>query len=348
MDPIKAPETQETAPARPSVSKVDATPESLYSVHQAFNDFLMRLEHLKQYHPDWDDPRNQSRPFKTSFINFIKELVLRLPVAPEILPQKDGTVLFKFTKRAPRDKWQVMEVVVHPRRHFDMVAKSRVRSQEPFRRTNMARPDYLSDMIQAFYELDHVNTKEHPLRFRAVTVNDYPFIAGMAQSIFGPHACYHPRRISQLLEYAVVADDPMYGILSVAALNKCPTDEADYQVSIMMTVQNHRGLSLASKCLRGALTNCLVAHPTARVIAKSILKDGNLKDVCQSALRRAGFKRYQLVRGERRYTNFDCDRCNTLNCHCDFANPESVCSTAYYRLGDYGGKQGYGGRKPIT
>jgi hypothetical protein len=345
-DPKKYPASQEEQLERPTVEKQDCTPQMLFTPHAAFNDFLLRLEQLRSYHREWNDPRNQNRPFKQNFVDFIRQLVLRLPVAPEITPLVNGTVRFRYKKtHAPRDKWQSMEIIIYPQRHFEMTAKSRLPKQEPFKRSNMARPDYLSDMIQAFFELDHVNTKEHPLRYRKATVNDYPFIAAMAQSTFGPHAIYHVRNISQLLSYCVVAEDPMYGIVSIAALKEGNGDDCDYEVSFMITAQNYRGLSLASKCLRKALTNLLNDHPQARVLAKSIMRDNSIKDVCQSSLRRAGFKRTKVVRGEKRYRCFDCDRCNTLNGYCDFQNPSSVCSTAYYLLGDYGGKMGYGAHK---
>lgn len=346
MDDIKNQTSQKETSERPTVNKQDVTPMAKFTPHAAFNDFLLRLENLKQHHPAWDDPRNQNRPFKNSFIEFIRNLVLRLPVAPEITPMMNGTVRFRYVKsHAPRDKWQTMEIIVHPQRHFEMTATSRLPSQPPFKRGNMARADYISDMIRAFYELDHVNTKEHPLRFRKATVNDYPFIAGMCQSIFGTHECYHPRNISKMLQYCIVAEDPIYGIVSVAAIAETDAKDYDYEVTTMMTAENYRGLSLVSKCLRKAVTNLLIDQPKATILAKSIMKDGVMKDVAQSALRRAGFKRVKIVRGEMRYRCFNCDRCNTTNGYCNFQDPSSVCSSVYYELNDMGGKMGYGAKK---
>lgn len=329
-----------------AVEEQDVVPNAMFTPQAAFNNFLMRLEHLRTRHPEWIDPRNQNRPFKKSFVTFIHDLTLRLPVPPDITPMMDGTVRLKYVKsHAPKDKWQTMEIIVHPQRHFEMTAKSRLPDQPPFCRGNMARPDYISDMVRCFYELDHVNTKEHPLRYRRATVNDYPFIAGMCQSVFGPHDRYHPRVISRLLQYCVVCEDPMYGIVSVAAVAESGSNDFDYEVTVMVTAENYRGLSLVSKCLRKAVANLLVEHPNSTILAKSIKKDGVSKDVCQSALRRAGFKRTKIVRGEKRYRTFDCDRCNTCNGYCDFDNPNSVCSTVYYELKDMGGKLGYGGKK---
>lgn len=346
MDEMNTQSPKKETTQRLAVTQQDVVPNVKFTPHAAFNDFLVRLEQLKSYHPEWNDPRNQNRPFKRTFIDFIRNLVLRMPVAPEITPLVNGTVRFRYVKTcAPRDKWQTMELIIYPQRHFEMTATSRLPSQPPFKRGNMARPDYISDMIRAFYELDHVNTKEHPLRYRKATVNDFPFIAGMCQSAFGTHACYHPRNISQLLQYCVVAEDPLYGIVSVAALKECDKDDYDFDVSIMLTAENYRGLSLVSKCLRKAVTNLLVDHHNAKIEAKSIMKDGVMKDVCQSALRRAGFKRTKIVRGEKRYRDFDCDRCNTCNGYCVFHDPSSVCSTVYYELKDMGGKLGYGGKK---
>ena len=341
-------QTQKEPAARPS-TKEDLTPQYLYTTVQSYTDFMLRLERLKASNPEWDNPRNQSRPFKRSFMEFLKGLVLRLPVAPEMLPQKDGTVLLRFKKvNQPRHKWQIMEVKIFPTRYFEMTAKSRIPSQAPFAKTNMARPDDLSDMVRAFFELDTVNTKAHPIRYRAATVVDHPYISALYQCTFGPHEEYHPKKISKLLKYCVVADDPMYGIVAVASIaehNK--KEEADYDVSALLTVEAYRGLGLASKCLRKAVTNLLIEHPNARVLARPLIADGSLKDACQSALRRAGFKRYRVVRGERRYRAYDCDRCNTRNGYCTFDDPNSCCSTAYYLLNDYGGKEGYGAGKAI-
>lgn len=346
MDEMNAKSQANETPQRPAVSQQDVVPTANFTPHAAYNDFLMRLEHLKSRHPDWNDPRNQNRPFKRTFVEFVRNLVLRLPVAPEITPMSNGTVRLRYVKtHAPRDKWQSMEIILYSKRHFQMTATSRLPNQPPFTRGNMARPDYLSDMIRAFYELDYVNTKEHPLRFRKANVNDYAFISGMCQSAFGTHACYHPRNISKLLPYCIVADDPMYGIVSIAAITECEKDDYDFEVSIMLTAENYRGLSLVSQCLRRAVTNLLVDHPDATIEAKSIMRDGVMKDVCQSALRRAGFKRTKIVRGEKRYRNFDCDRCNTCNGYCVFHDPSSVCSTVYYELNDKGGTMGYGGKK---
>ena len=358
MDEVTKTTTAQTESSiRPSINKVDATPQFLYSCNAAYNDFLIRLEQLRGKRHGWNDLKNQGRPFKNSFVEFIRNLVLRLPVAPEITPQQDGTVKFLYKKRAPRDKWQSMEIIIYPQRHFEMTAKSRMSSQKPFKRTNMARPDYISDMIVAFFEHDTVNTKEHPLRYRKATTNDYPFISAMCQMTFGPHTKYHVQKISELLKYCIVCEDPIYGIVSVAAIApmriedvnpKEPGDNADFEVQLMITAQNYRGLSLVSKCLRKAVTNLLIDHPDATVLARSVMSDGATKDVCQSALRRAGFKRYKIVRGEKKYCRFDCDRCNILNGNCVFDNPDSVCSVVYYKLGDYGGKMGYGGKKPVT
>lgn len=338
---------QEESAARPSTDREDLTPQYLYTTVQAYNDFLLRLERLKSYHPDWDNPRNQSRPFKRTFMEFLKNLVLRLPYTPEMLPAKDGTVLLKFKKiNQPRHKWQSMEVIIFPTRHFAITAKSRIPTQKPFMKSNMARPDVLSDIVKAFFEYDTINTKEHPIRYRYATVVDYPYISALFQSTFGIHPEYHPSKISKLLQFCAVADDPIYGIVAVAAIKECDRKEdADFEVSALLTLETYRSLGFASKCLRKALTKLLVDYPRARVLAKPLIADGTMKDACQSALRRAGFKRFKVVRGERKYRTFDCDRCNTRNGYCVFEEDSSCCSTAYYMLNDYGGKMGYGGGK---
>lgn len=320
-------------PARPTVDKQDCSVATAFTTHAAFNDFLMRLEHLRQKHKDWQDTRNQGRPFKQPFISFIQRLVLRLPVAPEITPLSNGTVRFRYKKRAPRDKWQELEIIIFPDRHFTMSARNRISGQPPFCRINMARPDYISDMVRAFYELDVVSTKEHPIRFRKATVADYPFIAAMCQMTFGPHEIYHVKNIAKLLNYCVVADDPMYGIVSVAAIGESEV-ESSYEVKILITAENYRGLSMATRCLTKAANALLEEHPNAKVTAAVPMADKKSKDVAHSALRRAGFKKFKIVRGEKRYRCFDCDRCNMLNGYCDPFQPDSVCSTVYYQMTD--------------
>lgn len=325
--------TENGTPARPTIDRQDCSVAMAFTPHAAFNDFLMRLEQLRQSHKDWQNTRNQARPFKQSFVDFIQRLVLRLPVAPEITPLSNGTVRFRYKKRAPRDKWQELEIIIFPDRHFAMSARSRIANQPPFRRINMARPDYISDMVRAFYELDVVSTKEHPIRFRKATVADYPYIAAMCQITFGPHAIYHVKNIAKLLEYCYVADDPIYGIVSVASIAESET-EANYEVKILITVENYRGLSMATRCLSKAATALLEDHPDANAIAAIPMADGKTKDVAHSAMRRAGFKKFKIVRGEKRYRCFDCDRCNMLNGYCDPHKASSVCSTVYYRMTD--------------
>ena len=334
------------SPACPPVEHKDCTPPVQMTPHQSFSDFLIRVDNLVSQRPDWSNPHNLGRPFKHSFVDFIQQLTLRLPVAPELVPLTDGTVRYRWRKNhAPKDKWQTLEIVVTPKRIFRLTAKSRLPHQEPYTRTNVARPDILSDIVRAFYELDIVNVKDHPLQYRGINPYDVPYIAAMCQTSFGPHEIYKPAKITSLLDYGVVAVDPIYGIVAVAALHKSDLDDYDYEVSFLITVENCRGLSLASTCLRKALANLLANEPEARVLAKSVLPDGQVKDVCQSALRHAGFRRVRIVKGERRYSCYDCDRCNKTNGWCDFDDPNSVCSTVYYRLTDHGGKSGYGGRK---
>lgn len=330
---IKPSSQQEGTAAHPAIDKTDLTTTTQFTAHTAFNDFLLRLQQLRATKSGWDDPRNQNRPFKQSFVDFLHRLVLRLPVAPEITPLTNGTVRLRYKKRAPRDKWQTMEFIIYPQRYFEMTAKSRMPKQPPFVRTNVARPDYISDMVQAFFELDYVNTKEHPLRFRKAVCTDYPFISAICQMTFGPHQCYHPAKISKLCEYCYVADDPMYGIVSVCAISEDPHN-VGYKVNFMVTVQNYRGLSMASKCLRKCVADLLQDHPNAYVTAESPMPFDQAKDVAHSALRRAGFKKTRIIKGEKRYQCFDCDRCNTLNGYCDFENPSSVCSTVHYELRD--------------
>lgn len=337
-DTMKMPDTTKAEHlARPAIEKKDLTETVTYTTHAAFNDFVLRLKQLQVSHPDWTDPRNQNRPFKQSFLEFLRKLILRLPVAPEMTPMVNGTVRLRYKKKAPRDKWQTLEFTIYPQRYFEMSAKSRMPKQDPFQRTNVARPDYISDMIQAFYAYDYVNTKEHPLRFRKAVVTDYPFISAMCQMTFGPHICYHPTNISKLCQYCYVADDPMYGVVSVAAVSPS-SHGTDFEVNFMVTTQNYRGLSIASKCLRKCVIDVLKEHPNAVINAAAPMAYDSAKDVAHSALRRAGFKKTKVVKGEKRYKCFDCDRCNTLNRYCDFDDPTSVCSTAYYTLVDSGFK----------
>lgn len=333
MDELKSsnPQTDTiSSVGNPAITEKPA-PVSTSFVHTAFSDFLLRLEQLRASHPDWKDQRNQNRPFKASFIRFLRNLVLRLPVAPEMTPLVNGSVRLRYKKRAPRDKWQLLEFVIYPQRYFEMTAKSRIASNPPFQRTNTARPDYISDMIQAFFEYDYVNTKEHPVRFRKATVVDYPFIAAMCQSAFGPHTEYHPSKISKLCQYCYVADDPLYGIVSTAGISEDPVN-GNYKVNFLITVQNYRGLSLASKCLRKAVSDLIAVDPDCTITAASPIPHDAVKDVAHSALKRAGFKKVKCVVGEKKYQNFDCDRCNTCNGYCTFDDASSVCSTLHYTL----------------
>lgn len=315
-----------------TLEKIDASPTAGgFTTQAAYNDFLLRLEHLKGSHPDWSDPRNQNRPFKHSFISFIHNLILRMPVAPEVTPLVSGEVLFRYRKsHAPRHKWQVMEITLDHKRNFNMVAKSRIGSQAPFKRSNVAYPNTISDMVRSFYELDAVNTKEHPIRFRFATVNDYPFIAALCQSAFGPHEIYHPRNISKMMTSCVVAEDPIYGIVSVASVMNSDT-EFDYEVAFLVTIPSYRGFDLAGRCLRKAMTPLLEKKPEASFLGKGIIPDGQATDVCRWIYKKAGFNKFKIVRGEKKYKCFDCDRCNLSNHYCTFEDPSSVCTTVYYQ-----------------
>lgn len=327
-----APQTETLA--RPAIETSDLTATSIlqYTPYGAFNDFMLRLQQLKAYHKDWDNPRNQNRPFKASFIEFLKNLILRLPVAPEITPLVDGSVRMRFKKRAPRDKWQVMDCIIYPQRYFELEAKSRMPHQAPFKRTNIARPDYISDMVKAFYELDYVNTKEHPLRFRKAGFNDYPFISAMCQMTFGPHPDYHPAKIAKLCQYCYVSEDPIYGIVSVAAISEDENIPRQFKVNFMITAQNYRGLSMASKCLRKCVQAVSTDFPNTVITAESPMAYDSIQDVAHSALKRASFKKVKIVKGEKRYQCFDCDRCNTGNGYCRFGTSTDVCSTVHYEM----------------
>lgn len=328
-----------TTEGKTSVMNEDCTPMSHYHARDAYNDFILRLEALKNSHPSWSEPRNQQRPFKPKFLAFIRNLIYRMPVAPEVTPLVDGTVRFFYKKtKAPRDKWQTMEIIIYPRRHFKMTAKTRIMRDTPFVRTNTARPDYLSDMVRSFFELDCVNTKDHPIRFRTGTIMDYPYLSAMCQTTMGPFAKYSPQNIQSLAPYTAVAYDPQYGIVSCAGIGPSKEDAYQYEVQFLITLQNYRGLGLARQCLHKALTALLKDHPDATVIAKSILPAGAVQDVCKSPLRKVGFKKIKIVKGEKKYSCFECDRCNADLHYCEYYSDESVCSTVYYELQDRSGK----------
>ena len=349
MDEKKAPLKYKQS--RPAIEKVDCSLDAPESTYQAFNGFMVRLQMLRSKMPSWNDPKNQNRPFKQSFIDFAEDLVCRLPIAPEMVPTYEGNILLRYTKHAPRDKWQRLEIVIYPQRHFSLTARSRVPHQEPFTRTNIARPDILADVVRSFYENDSVNTQDHPIRYRKATPLDYPILSGMCNLTFGPQAKFHPKKIDELLEYCIVADDPMYGIVAFAGFGKSPKSgdfaEVEYTLGAAITVECFRGLGIGGKCIRKAITNLLIAHPDVMITAKVPLEDGEMRDNCRGILTRSGFYRVKIVRGEDKYINFSCDHCNICNGFCEFRNSNSLCSTVYYVLGDNGGKQGYGGRKEI-
>lgn len=348
VNPEMTSEVATTAPpaSRSRVIRDDVSLNAPYRVHQAYNDFILRLEALKANHPEWDNPRNQNRPFKLSFLKFLHNLVLRLPVAPEMTPKADGTVRLRYKKmHSPRDKWQCFDITIHPQRHFTSVATSRLADVQEFPRMNKARPDYLSELIQEFYEHDNVSIKEHPLRFRRATTLDYPYISALCQSTFGPFAKYSPAKIKEICSYCYVADDPRYGIVSVAAIGEHP-DSPDllnpqtYEISFLVTLQNYRGLGIIDRCIRKALTDLAKDHEDAIVLAACPMKDGETNATAHSALHRCGFKKVSIVRGEKRYRDFECDRCNVQNCWCDFQSAASVCSTVHYQMTDCRGKLG--------
>ena len=331
------------------IEKVDRQPALNMTPHASINEFMVRLEALRSKRRDWADPKNQNRPFKPHFLNFIQDLVYRLPYVPEIVPQLDGTALLKYRKRSPRDKWQIMEITVTPQRRFSMVVHSRLPKQPDFTRNNLARPDILTDSLKAFYEHDAVNIEEHQIHYRPITTLDYGIIAGMASMALGPSQQYAPKNIASLLECGVVAYDPMYNVIAVAALGKAPDSgeltSLHYEVSLILTLQPFRGLGIGGKCLRQAIAMVLAKHPDARITANAQLTDGEARDNCRGVLARAGFVRTKVVRGECRYDRFLCDRCNLDRHLCEFREAASCCSTVFYELNDKGGRQGYGGAK---
>lgn len=335
-----------------TIEHVDMAP-SVMPINAMYNDFLVRLEYMRGKNPDWTDPKNQNRPFKPHFLEFIRTLVTRFPVTPEILPTQEGNVIFKFRKKkAPKDKWQVLEFTITPQRRFSMVVRSRISSQAPFTKINLARPDYMSDIIQKFFELDSVDAKEHPVRYRAATSIDMPYISAIFTTQFGPSADWSPRNIGKVLQYCVVADDPLYGIVSVAAFRKTEKSgdfsNLAFEVAGVYTIQPLRGLGIGGKCLRKSLTDLLADQRRpgdVEIIARVPLMAGTQRDNCRGLLSRSGFKRTKVVRGERRFLKFHCDLCDTERCACVPDSTESMCSTVYYRLNDKGGSAGYGGGK---
>lgn len=332
-----------------TIEHVDMAPSTAMNSNAMYNDFLVRLEYLRSRNPSWTDPKNQNRPFKPHFLEFIRSLVTRFPVTPEILPTEDGNVIFKFRKKAPKDKWQVMEFTITPQRRFSLKVRSRVATQPPYTKNNLARPDYMSDIIQRFFEEDSVNAKEHPVCYRAATSIDMPYISAIFTTQFKACSEYSPRNIAKTLQYCVVADDPLYGIVSVAAFQKTPKSgdfsNFSYELAGVWTLQPLRGLGIGGKCLRKSLTDLLADHKDAEIVARVPLMAGTQRDNCRGLLSRSGFKRVKVVRGERRYLNFHCDLCDMERCSCVPDSSENMCSTVYYKLNDKGGQQGYGGSK---
>ena len=336
-----------------TIEHVDMAPSTAMNSNAMYNDFLVRLEYMRSRNPSWTDPKNQNRPFKPHFLEFIRSLVTRFPVTPEILPTEAGNVILKFRKKAaPKDKWQVMEFTITPQRRFSLTVRSRIASQAPYTKNNLARPDYMSDIIQRFFEQDSVDAKEHPVCYRVATTLDMPYISAIFTTQFGPSVDYAPRNISKTLEYCVVADDPLYGIVSVAAFRKTPNSgdfaHLSYELAGVYTIQPLRGLGIGGKCLRKSLTDLLADQKKpseVEVIARVPLMAGVQRDNCRGLLARSGFKRVKVVRGERRYLKFHCDLCDMERCACVPDSSESMCSTVYYKLNDKGGSLGYGGSK---
>lgn len=344
----KTPEfLEEEVPKKPQskrkpIEVIDVTKKTNITNLMCFNSFNVKLEAMKQRQPSWTDPRNQHRPFKPSFLEFIKTLVLRLPAPPDVSPMLDGSVKIEFKKNGkPRDTWQILTFQVYPKRYFTMMAKSRKPNIKPFKRTNICRVDLMGDLILSFIHKDDVNTKDHPIRYRSATVIDYPVIAALAQTHFGPNSLFSAKEpnatIRSTAQYAVVAEDPIYGIVAVGCVGKTPDcEKSQFEVTFAYTLELYRGLGIGEKCVRKAITNLLVKHPHAGVMANPTMNVENAKDNCKGLLTRCGFKRAAII------------TCPRLHSHgVEYSPTSHLCKIVHYELGDTGGSQGYGGRKEI-
>lgn len=342
MDGKNIAESPKMGYVKPVVQETDCKPHTNTTVVMAINEFNVRLATMRSKNPGWNDRRNQRRPFKDSFVNFVKELVARLPVVPDIYPTREGNILLKYIKTRPRDVWQTMEILIMPKRSCVMTVKSRVPKQEPFTMANTARADILSEHIRRFYQVDNPNTKNHPVRYRQATISDIPAISMMVQSHLGIFERFSSRKIASQMEFCWVAEDPHYGIISVAALGK---DEASgdvsnfiYDVNFIITLEPLRGLGIGGTCLRKAVNACLQAtNREVEIIAAVKMPHDETVDDCKGILQRSGFHRVKIVKNEGRYREFACAYCNLDQCLCDISMAMANCSTVYYKLGDKGG-----------
>ena len=179
---------------------------------------FLRLEALKSSHPSWSEPRNQQRPFKPKFLAFIRNLIYRMPIAPEVTPLVDGTVRFFYKKtKAPRDKWQTMEIIIYPRRHFKMTAKTALCGMHP-----SSVPIQLVQIISLIWLEDSLSWIASIQRIIPFVSALAPLwiilISAMCQTTMGPFAKYSPQNIQSLAPYTAVAYDPQYGIVSCAGI----------------------------------------------------------------------------------------------------------------------------------
>lgn len=327
---------------KPVVQETDCRSLTNTTVVMAVNEFNVRLANMRSHNPGWNDRRNQRRPFKDSFLEFTKNLVCRLPVVPAMYPTKEGNILLKYTKTKPKDVWQTLEFVITPKRFATMTAKSRLPKTEPAIWNNMARADIISDFILSFYQNDSVKIKDHPIRYRNAGVGDIPAIAGMVQSHLGTFGYFSSKKIQPQMEYCVVAEDPIYGIVAVAGLGKSfgSGDVVDivYQVNFIVTMEPLRNLGFGGTCLRKAIVSCLDAHPGCDIVAAVKMPPDEVVDDCKGILMRSGFHRVKIVKNEGRYRFFQCARCNLDQCLCEIGMANQNCSTVYYKLGDKGGK----------
>lgn len=298
-----------------------------------FNKVLIRIESICAQNADLTKSH-----FSAHHLAFVRFLIVRLPVAPIISINGMKQLVLTYTKDERK-----LEIAILPSR----IAKCSIISETGTKRTTnvLARADYLSEVIRAFYLGENKFPPVNPIMTRAATTFDYPYLSAMVQYKFGMMEDFSSTNLRNKFLYSSISRDQKLGILSCCGIGLCSDSERSFyggilkkdlgehrlfKVSVVMTHDAFYGLGLAEKNIRNALKDLYDEEANAWVVADLKGRDLDTRARCHSALLRCGFTEAKHLRGKCRFYDFQCASCSVGENNCSVLYPNSVCISFIY------------------
>lgn len=297
---------------------------------EQFMAVVQRLIYLSEFNKD-----QTKTHLSVSYLTFVRTLITRLPVCPICSINGQNRIVLSYEHDG-----DTLTITVLPAR--TVMVEKRVKdgngNYNTLKTTGIARPDYIGQIIQDFYEGGTTGFPSMNITFRKATPSDYGFISTILQTQKATMREFKVSNMYSVCTYAYVAVDPYLGPLSFAILRgddlaNAGTEEeiATFQVEFIYTNPLFRGLGFAEKCLRGAMKVVNADYPDAKFIFEDREHPSNFMSSAHSLLKRIGFVRTIVHRGRDRYSNFqNCCTCPLYNTKCRLYMDGIPCNTVIY------------------